>query len=189
MAMTSASCALERSSKDRQTDTHTHTTTHTPRDIGVGDRMPISLPLPSLQIIRPSLCVTSGWKDVPQSRDEVLMPKASSEQGGSETLGILLRDSSSYKLSAPSWQNLTMVSRPESFGKPQAPNSGTGARLICEDSNPSLPPPFSCHTLSPLYKILGLLLLSGRLRIKKNFFYSLGKKGWGALMLIDKPGI
>ena len=149
--------------------------------------MPISLPLPSLQM-RPSLCVMSGWKDVPQSRDEVLMPKASSEQGGSETLGILLWDNSSYKLSAPSWQNLTMVSRPESFGKPQAPNSGTRARLICEDSNPFPPPPFSCHALSPLYKILGLLLLSGRLRI--FFFYSLGKKwGGGALMLIDKPGI
>ena len=75
----------------RQTDTrHKHTQPHTPpRDIGLGDRMPISLPLPSLQM-RPSLCVTSGWKDVPQSRDEVLMPKASSEQGGSETLGILL---------------------------------------------------------------------------------------------------
>lgn len=159
MAMTSTPHprVLERSSKD----THTHP----PRNTGADDRMPISLPFTSLQIIRPSLCVTSGWKDVPQPHDEVLMPRASREQGGSETLGILLWDNSSYKLSAPSWQNLTMVSRPESFGKPQAPNSGTGARLICEDSNPSLPPPFSCHTLSPLYKILGLLLLSGKLRI------------------------
>ena len=123
--------ALERSSKD----THTHTHTQPPRDIGVDDRMPISLPWLSLQVIRPSLCVMSGWKDVPQSRDEVLMLRASGEQISSETLGILLWDNSSYKLSAPSWQNLTMVSRPESFGKPQAPNSGTRARLICEDSN------------------------------------------------------
>ena len=152
--------------------------------------MLISLLWLSLQVIRPSLCVTSGWKDVPQSRDKVLMLRALGEQSGSETLGILLWDNSSYTFSAPSWQNLTMVSRPESFGKPQAPNSGTRARLICEDSNS-----FSASSLlvpcsEPSEQNLGPVTPVWEAQNFKFFFFLFfGIKKGRVLMLIDKPGI